>query len=302
MAGSQAITQDGKIAFVRPKNSISATLEEGEDKSPVPPTPSNKTNQLLSHDLANLVQSEIQKMNDTASVSTSTTGTPTPEGVILRRPSPDESTGSLSQNDTPMQYPCPSTPDTPVTGDADENDVNRPKVYVLKACAACKNSHVACDINRPCQRCVRLGKGDSCVDAERKKRGRPCSNFRHSSQADGGEYSGSGSSGSDSDASLSSSVSLSSRHLSESSRLSLAEVGLEVKPHTRTDNGVIRVNGCDPELFDIATALLMSSRSQDPSSSPQSDSQAIWQYKPDENSTGVAPLTKRTRQSKRKSS
>ncbi|KAJ3205167.1 hypothetical protein HDU67_008996 [Dinochytrium kinnereticum] len=50
----------------------------------------------------------------------------------------------------------------------------RPKVYVHKACINCKVSHVACDVGRPCQRCVRLGKAETCVDAERKKRGRPC--------------------------------------------------------------------------------------------------------------------------------
>lgn len=31
----------------------------------------------------------------------------------------------------------------------------------------------ACDSGRPCARCVRLGKQDTCKDAERKKRGRP---------------------------------------------------------------------------------------------------------------------------------
>ncbi|KAL0088457.1 hypothetical protein F4703DRAFT_1512475 [Phycomyces blakesleeanus] len=46
--------------------------------------------------------------------------------------------------------------------------------YARRACVACKQSHVACDIKRPCHRCDRLGKGDTCVDAERKKRGRPC--------------------------------------------------------------------------------------------------------------------------------
>lgn len=50
----------------------------------------------------------------------------------------------------------------------------RPQIYVRKACVACKQSHVACDVQRPCSRCVRLNKADSCVDAERKKRGRPC--------------------------------------------------------------------------------------------------------------------------------
>lgn len=79
-------------------------------------------------------------------------------------------------------------------------------VYVLKACKTCKAAHVgkqhiqrrwintgqfpittlssfifllfnftptACDVERPCQRCRRIGKEDSCQDAERKKRGRP---------------------------------------------------------------------------------------------------------------------------------
>ncbi|KAJ3155980.1 hypothetical protein HDU89_005543 [Geranomyces variabilis] len=49
----------------------------------------------------------------------------------------------------------------------------RTRSYVHKACVSCKTSHVACDVTRPCQRCVRSGKADSCIDAERKKRGRP---------------------------------------------------------------------------------------------------------------------------------
>ncbi|KAJ3321751.1 hypothetical protein HDV06_003900 [Boothiomyces sp. JEL0866] len=52
------------------------------------------------------------------------------------------------------------------------------KMYVLRACISCKAAHVACDTARPCQRCVRLNKGDSCKDGERKKRGRPTNNQR----------------------------------------------------------------------------------------------------------------------------
>lgn len=37
----------------------------------------------------------------------------------------------------------------------------------------CKASHVACDAQRPCKRCIRRGTQDSCVDAPSKKRGRP---------------------------------------------------------------------------------------------------------------------------------
>ncbi|KAG0188527.1 hypothetical protein DFQ28_004734 [Apophysomyces sp. BC1034] len=53
-------------------------------------------------------------------------------------------------------------------------DSNQGLVYVRKACVGCKASHVACDAQRPCIRCIRLNKACECVDAERKKRGRPC--------------------------------------------------------------------------------------------------------------------------------
>ncbi|RKP18969.1 hypothetical protein ROZALSC1DRAFT_29385 [Rozella allomycis CSF55] len=47
--------------------------------------------------------------------------------------------------------------------------------HVQKACIHCKKAHLACDTNRPCVRCVRLGKTD-CVDVEHKRRGRPKAN------------------------------------------------------------------------------------------------------------------------------
>ncbi|KAF7729982.1 hypothetical protein EC973_003395 [Apophysomyces ossiformis] len=53
-------------------------------------------------------------------------------------------------------------------------EMNQGMVYVRKACVGCKASHVACDAQRPCIRCIRLNKACECVDAERKKRGRPC--------------------------------------------------------------------------------------------------------------------------------
>lgn len=54
--------------------------------------------------------------------------------------------------------------------------------YIIKACASCKASHVACDPGRPCQRCIRLGKTDTCVDAKRKKRGRPKNSSKSQNQ------------------------------------------------------------------------------------------------------------------------
>ncbi|KAF9974008.1 hypothetical protein BGZ73_002705 [Actinomortierella ambigua] len=47
------------------------------------------------------------------------------------------------------------------------------KVHVPSACINCKKAHLACDISRPCKRCVSVGKDDTCRDVEHKKRGRP---------------------------------------------------------------------------------------------------------------------------------
>lgn len=48
-----------------------------------------------------------------------------------------------------------------------------PKSHVVSACVNCKSAHLACDVQRPCNRCVQMGKVDSCVDVQHKKRGRP---------------------------------------------------------------------------------------------------------------------------------
>lgn len=41
---------------------------------------------------------------------------------------------------------------------------------VPKACSNCRRMHAACDIERPCRRCVQGGLSDSCIDVPRKKR------------------------------------------------------------------------------------------------------------------------------------
>jgi len=41
--------------------------------------------------------------------------------------------------------------------------------YTKRACINCRTAHAACDSGRPCKRCLQLGKGDSCRDAERKR-------------------------------------------------------------------------------------------------------------------------------------
>ncbi len=40
------------------------------------------------------------------------------------------------------------------------------------SCVNCKHAHQSCDDQRPCGRCVHLGKEDTCIDAIHKKRGR----------------------------------------------------------------------------------------------------------------------------------
>ncbi|KAG1455679.1 hypothetical protein G6F46_008014 [Rhizopus delemar] len=48
---------------------------------------------------------------------------------------------------------------------------SRPQV--ASACIHCKVAHLACDVSRPCKRCVSLNKADTCQDVLHKKRGRP---------------------------------------------------------------------------------------------------------------------------------
>ncbi|WWC71973.1 uncharacterized protein I206_105932 [Kwoniella pini CBS 10737] len=47
------------------------------------------------------------------------------------------------------------------------------KANVSSACGPCKRAHLACDVARPCKRCVNMGKADQCEDVPHKKRGRP---------------------------------------------------------------------------------------------------------------------------------
>ncbi|KAI9319644.1 hypothetical protein BX666DRAFT_1875644 [Dichotomocladium elegans] len=53
------------------------------------------------------------------------------------------------------------------------------KPHVPSACINCKKAHLACDVSRPCTRCVALGKIDTCQDIKHKKRGRPRLRDKH---------------------------------------------------------------------------------------------------------------------------
>ncbi|KAJ8654969.1 hypothetical protein O0I10_009365 [Lichtheimia ornata] len=47
------------------------------------------------------------------------------------------------------------------------------KSHVPAACVHCQRAHLACDVERPCKRCVQAGREDNCFDVQHKKRGRP---------------------------------------------------------------------------------------------------------------------------------
>ncbi|UZJ53858.1 hypothetical protein CBS101457_003178 [Exobasidium rhododendri] len=58
--------------------------------------------------------------------------------------------------------------------DGDDSNARKlAKSHVPSACLNCKRAHLACDVSRPCRRCINLGKTDTCIDVQHKKRGRP---------------------------------------------------------------------------------------------------------------------------------
>lgn len=84
--------------------------------------------------------------------------------------SPSSSTSTIGKNASMR-----NTMDEMGTGGEEHSPSSRKmaKVHVPSACLNCKKAHLACDVNRPCRRCINLGKTDTCIDVRHKKRGRP---------------------------------------------------------------------------------------------------------------------------------
>ncbi|PWN47030.1 hypothetical protein IE53DRAFT_275251 [Violaceomyces palustris] len=112
----------------------------------------------------------------------------------------DAASASSRKSPNPSYFPpLPSEPRPPrmggggseetsstVSGPSEENvPVPRKvaKAHVPSACLNCKRAHLACDVGRPCRRCINLGKSDTCIDVQHKKRGRPRLKDRENSQA-----------------------------------------------------------------------------------------------------------------------
>lgn len=79
--------------------------------------------------------------------------------------------------------PSPAAIVSPSADDPSQAGRKPAKAHVPSACLNCKRAHLACDVGRPCRRCVNLGKSDTCIDVQHKKRGRPRLKARPSSQA-----------------------------------------------------------------------------------------------------------------------
>ncbi len=72
--------------------------------------------------------------------------------------------------------PSPELQATPLSGQsafATTNANRGSKGHVPAACVNCQKAHLRCSTQRPCPRCTSMGKADTCVDVQHKKRGRP---------------------------------------------------------------------------------------------------------------------------------
>ncbi|KAF9417049.1 hypothetical protein BGZ94_010052 [Podila epigama] len=94
----------------------------------------------------------------------------------------DNSSNNNSNNSSSTTFhphtPVPATSDTAMPLPPQQNQppparAKPAKAHVPSACINCKKAHLACDLSRPCKRCISVGKDDTCRDVEHKKRGRP---------------------------------------------------------------------------------------------------------------------------------
>ncbi|KAI7881454.1 hypothetical protein K492DRAFT_206816 [Lichtheimia hyalospora FSU 10163] len=78
---------------------------------------------------------------------------PTSPSVVALPPSSSTTTTTTTTNSLPKKRPA--------------------KPHVPSACVNCQKAHLACDLSRPCRRCISSGKEGTCYDVQHKKRGRP---------------------------------------------------------------------------------------------------------------------------------
>lgn len=62
-----------------------------------------------------------------------------------------------------------STTGTPTPSSASKESGSSKRKKATRACLHCQKAHLTCDDSRPCQRCVKKGLAESCMDGRRKK-------------------------------------------------------------------------------------------------------------------------------------
>lgn len=102
-----------------------------------------------------LVEAGPSKLRETSS-STSTSEHRSPP-VEMKKQGAKSTTPSLTSSTAHSHSPDPSGPST---------SSRKPggKANVSSACGPCKRAHLACDVARPCKRCVNMGKEELCED------------------------------------------------------------------------------------------------------------------------------------------
>ena len=77
---------------------------------------------------------------------------------------------SPSGTSTPIK-PASSSAGTPASaaGGSSKDSASGKRKKANRACLHCQKAHLTCDDSRPCQRCVKKGLAESCMDGHRKK-------------------------------------------------------------------------------------------------------------------------------------
>ncbi|SPO22129.1 related to transcriptional regulator rds2 [Ustilago trichophora] len=123
-----------------------------------------------------LNQSLYSNASSSASKAAASAASRSPSGSPLKKeldigtkPGPSPSSAS-----TPIKPASSSAAGTPASAGAgasstpkDSGSGKRKKAN--RACLHCQKAHLTCDDSRPCQRCVKKGLADSCMDGHRKK-------------------------------------------------------------------------------------------------------------------------------------
>ncbi|KAF9517682.1 hypothetical protein BS47DRAFT_1371302 [Hydnum rufescens UP504] len=82
---------------------------------------------------------------------------------------PSKKAPRRKRNYIPSNTPPPEAVVNPPPSDSDGQTKPPKKKKASRACAHCQKAHLTCDDSRPCQRCLKRGMADSCVEGQRKK-------------------------------------------------------------------------------------------------------------------------------------